>query len=92
MSSNEDASASTYYWRRRYEEADARLNALEADLAAVTEDLNDEQHTHSLRDIADSVRKREIEELAAGVQRSTVDVDYLKNVVRLFYVDDRNLF
>ena len=73
------------YWKMRFQEDQVRLAAAETQLAELQALLEDEQRTHQLRDMADKVRREEMEELAASRQRSAVDVDYLKNVLVGFF-------
>ena len=79
------ATRSEEYWKMRFQEATKALLAAEAALAEARAALDDEQRTHALRDVADAVRREEIEELGASMQRSTVDVEYLKNVLVGFF-------
>lgn len=73
------------YWQGCYAEAQARVAALDAELAAAQAELADERHAHELRSLADSARRAEISELQAQKGRSTVDVEYLKNALLGFF-------
>ena len=57
------------------------MEALRANVAALRAEIEDNQKTHELRDKATSVLKEEIEMLRRMQIRSSVDVDYLKEVL-----------
>jgi GRIP domain len=61
------------------------VQALQQEVALLRADLVDEQNTHQLRDLADTARRREIQELQARSGRSQLDVEYLKNVLVGFF-------
>lgn len=68
----------TDYWKRR-------CNGLQKEVSLLQNDLADQMHVHELRDLADGCRKEEIQELQAVKSRSTVDVEYLKNIMIGFF-------
>jgi hypothetical protein len=68
----------TEYWKRR-------CNELQKEVSLLQNDLADQMHVHQLRDLADGAKAQEIQELQAVKSRSTVDVEYLKNIMIGFF-------
>jgi hypothetical protein len=68
----------TDYWKRR-------CNELQKEVTLLQNDLADQMHVHRLRDLADGAKAQEIQELQAVQCRSTVDVEYLKNIMIGFF-------
>ena len=79
------AGGATGYWRTQCNDALDRVASLETEVATIQRALGDERHAHELRSLADGAVKDEIAELRAQTGRSSVDVEYLKNVLLGFF-------
>lgn len=78
LPNNTDHEGITDYWKRRCTDLQKEVGLLQNDLA-------DQMHVHELRDMADGAKAKEIQELQAVKSRSSVDIEYLKNIMIGFF-------